>query len=169
MSDHDDVHVGQTGETAHDRLVVRVGAVAVEFVKVREDRLDVVERIGAVRVAGHLRNLPGREVGVHLFEHFARLRLELIDFARDRNGLVLLSVELELAEFFNLRFERLDVALEVQKHTLRHTSVLSLTRCGARSCPADRRGVRCFRFSVDREFRRRAQSCGPSSPRRARR
>ena len=60
MSDHDDVHVGQTGETAHDRLVVRVGAVAVEFVKVREDRLDVVERIGAVRVAGHLRNLPGR-------------------------------------------------------------------------------------------------------------
>ena len=51
VADHDDVHVGEAGETAHDRLVVRKGAVAVELLEVREHHVDVVERVRAVRMA----------------------------------------------------------------------------------------------------------------------
>jgi len=48
-------------EAADDGEVVREGAVAVQLLEVGEDVVDVVERVGPLRVARDLRHLPGRK------------------------------------------------------------------------------------------------------------
>ena len=49
----------QTGQTANDRFIIGKSAVSVEFMEVRKDRIDIVERVRALRMASHKRALPG--------------------------------------------------------------------------------------------------------------
>ena len=72
----DDRHrpVAEEREAADERRVVREAPVAVELGPLREERLDVVERVGPVRVARDQRLLPGRELRVDL----APARVELL-------------------------------------------------------------------------------------------
>jgi hypothetical protein len=50
-------------QPAHDGQVVGKVAVAVQFLEVGEDLVDVVQRVGPLRVARDLRHLPGRQAG----------------------------------------------------------------------------------------------------------
>src|SRR5207237_8159694 len=47
------------GRSADDRVVVPEDAITVQLEEVTEDRVDVVERIGPVRMPGELDLLPG--------------------------------------------------------------------------------------------------------------
>jgi hypothetical protein len=46
-------------QPADDGMVVGKGAIAVQFLEIGEDVLDVVERVGPLRMARHLGDLPG--------------------------------------------------------------------------------------------------------------
>ena len=50
--------VDEPCETADERMVVRVHAVTVQFLKIGEDFLDVVERVRPLRMARELSDLP---------------------------------------------------------------------------------------------------------------
>ena len=119
VTDHDDIHVGKTRETAHDGLIVRKRAVAVEFMEIREDFIDVVKRIGARRVACDERALPGREGRVDLLDELVFLRFEGSDFALNRYAALRLRFR-ELAQFINLLLEHLNVVLEFKEYFLGH-------------------------------------------------
>ena len=119
MADHDDVHVGKAREAAHDGLIVRKRAVAVELVEIREDFIDVVERIGARRVTGDERALPGREGRIDLLDELVFLRFEGSDFALNRYAALRLRFG-ELAQFINLLLEHLNVVLEFKEYFLGH-------------------------------------------------
>ena len=58
MSDEHDRPAGEPREAAHDRQIVGIHAVAVQLVKLLEDRRRVVERVGPLRVTRELRHLP---------------------------------------------------------------------------------------------------------------
>ena len=58
MPDHHHGVTAKTRETADNRRIITVAAVAVQLIEIGEHHPDVVERIRAVRVAGHLGNLP---------------------------------------------------------------------------------------------------------------
>ena len=72
----------EAGEPGDDRGVVAEAAVAVELAEPGEEPLDVVERVGPVRVPRELDLLPGRELGEEL--------------AREARGLLLEPAELRL-------------------------------------------------------------------------
>jgi len=70
----------ETSEAAHDRAVVSEQAVAVEFGKVSERGLQVIEGKWAARVTGELDALPCGEVGENLFACLGDLAFDVRDF-----------------------------------------------------------------------------------------
>ena len=121
MADYDDVDVGDARKPPDDRRVVRKGAVAVEFVKIRAERFDVVERVGTIRVTGDERRLPGSERRVRLLEEFVGFRFERSDFGSDADRLRAFdALVFERAQFVDFRFEKLDVFFKVEKNFLGH-------------------------------------------------
>jgi len=66
MPDHHHRLTIETGQTAHDGVVIGKGTIAMQLFKIGEDVLDVIQRVGALRMARHLRNLPGRQLGVDI-------------------------------------------------------------------------------------------------------
>ena len=54
--------------------------VAVQFHKIGEDFVDVVQRVGTLGVAGDLGDLPGREVAVNVFGELLAFLGQLVDF-----------------------------------------------------------------------------------------
>ena len=59
--DHDCTAV-QPSDTAHNRSIVSKVTITVQFLEIREDVANVVQRIGTLRVARHLRDLPAAQV-----------------------------------------------------------------------------------------------------------
>ena len=111
MADH---HAGlavETREAADDRQVVRIVAVAVQFVEIGEQLVHVVERVRALRMTGDLRNLPRRQVRVQIFGQLLALLGQPLDLFRNIDGRIVLHE----AQFFDLRFEFSDRLFEIQK------------------------------------------------------
>ena len=73
--------------------------------------VDVIERVGTVRVAGELRDLPGREVGEDAHGELAALRLQAADLVVQ----VDLGLGGHMAELFDFGLELGDRLFEVQK------------------------------------------------------
>ena len=76
VPDDDDRPPAKAGETGDDGRVVAEAAVAVKLDEVREDPIDVVERVRAVRVPGELHLLPRRQIREELARELARLVFE---------------------------------------------------------------------------------------------
>ena len=96
-----DDHAGlavEARQAADDRQVVRIRAVAVQFVEVGEDLVHVVHRVWTLRVARDLRNLPWRELGVDVFGQLLALLGQAVDLFRDVDG----RIVLDEAQLFNL-------------------------------------------------------------------
>ena len=79
MTENDDGLVFEASEAADERVIVGVHAIAVQLLEIREALVDVVERVGPLRVTGELRDLPGRQVR----KDAPRERLALVLEARD--------------------------------------------------------------------------------------
>src|SRR5262249_50740903 len=103
VADDDDGLALEPREAADERVIVRVHAVAVELVEIREAALDVVERVRTLRVARELRDLPSAETR----EDAPRERLALVLEPFD------LFADVQLRVFAN-ELERVDSRLELR-------------------------------------------------------
>ena len=103
-------------QAADDAEVVGVVPVAVQFLEVGEDLVDVVQRVGALRMAGDLRHLPGRQVRVDVLGELHALAGQPFDLVGDVDcGFVL-----HVAQFVDLGFEFSDRLLELQEMSFAH-------------------------------------------------
>ena len=117
-----DDHAGlaiETGQAADDRQVVRIRAVAVQFVEVGEDFVDVVHRVRPLRVARDLRHLPRRELGVDILGQLLALLGQAVDLLRDVDGRVVLYE----TQLFNFGVEFGDRLLKIEESCLAHCSL----------------------------------------------
>ena len=77
--DHDAVFA-QLGKTADHRAVLGEQAVAVQFLKIRESVLDVIQRVRPLGMARELDALPGGEVQENLPAGFLQFFFDELDF-----------------------------------------------------------------------------------------
>ena len=80
--------------------------------KVAEDLAHVVERVGALAVAGDLRHLPRRQVGVDVLGELQAFLAELLDLLRDIDR----RFALHIAQLFDFAFELGEGLLEIEKN-----------------------------------------------------
>ncbi|KAG1171022.1 hypothetical protein G6F35_017134 [Rhizopus arrhizus] len=83
MADHHAGGAVEAREAADDGLVVGVHAVAVQFMEVGEHFAHVVQRVGALGVAGDKGRLPRRELGVDFLGQGLALLLQTSDLVGD--------------------------------------------------------------------------------------
>ena len=102
MADDDDGLVVEARQPADERMIVGVHAIAVQLLEIGEALVDVVERVGPLRVASELGDLPRGQVR----EDAARQRLALVAKARD------LLADVELGVLAD-ELERIDARLEL--------------------------------------------------------
>ena len=92
-------------------VVVGEGAITMQFFEISEDVLNVIEGVGALRMAGHLRDLPRRQLGVDVLGQLAALLFKTLDLFRDIDG----GIVLHEAQFFDLGFKVGNGLLEVEE------------------------------------------------------
>ncbi len=111
LADHHHRPAVETRRTADDRPVIRVHAVAMQLLEVREDRRQVVEAVRALRMAGQLGDLPRGEVREDAGGQYAALGTQARDFLAD----VDLGVVRHESELVDLGFKLRNRLLEIQK------------------------------------------------------
>ena len=79
-ADDDDAVFAELGETADHGAVLGKEAVAVQFAEVGEGGVEIIQRVGALGMAGELNALPGGEVGVNLPAGFLEFSLRSAGF-----------------------------------------------------------------------------------------
>ena len=104
MADDDDGLVVEPGQSADQRVVVGIHAIAVQLLEIGEALVDVVERVRPLRMTRELSNLPRRQVG----EDAARQRFALVPQARDLLADVELGVVPDELQCVDPRFELCD-------------------------------------------------------------
>ena len=103
----------KSGAAVDPAAVVAEGAIAVKLKKVVAHPLDVVERVGAHRMAGQLDPLPAGQFGVDLLPQLLRFGLETFDLLPQ---LQVLAVR-EIAHLLDAPFQLDDRLFEVQHET----------------------------------------------------
>jgi hypothetical protein len=106
--------IGEAGEATDDGGVVGKVAIAVQFLEVAEDIVDVVQRVRTLGVACHLRNLPRMQLAVDLLGERVALLLQPADLLGDVQRRVVLHV----AQLLDLRLQLGDGLLELEKSML---------------------------------------------------
>ena len=101
VADDNDAAAVETGHTAHDGGIVGKGAITVQLVEVGHQRMDVVQRVGALRVPGHHGRLPGRELVVEILQLGIALRAQPVDLLGDIDG----RFSLHVAQLLDLALE----------------------------------------------------------------
>jgi len=101
----------EAGEATDDGGVVGIGAVAVQFLEVGADALHIVQRVGPLRMARELGDLPGAELGEDRLGQRAALLLQPADLLAD----VDLGVVAEVAQLLDLGLELGDGLFEIQE------------------------------------------------------
>ncbi len=118
-------------KTADDGLIVRIAAVAMQFMEVGEDLVHVIHRVRTLRMACNLRDLPGRELRVDILGQLLALLREAVDLFGDVDG----GVFLHEAQFFNLGLQLGNRLLEAEEGGFAHgNSLLSWQHRAARGC-----------------------------------
>ena len=82
-ADHDDLVIAQPRQTADDGPIVGIKPVAVQFGKIGERRLQVIQRVRTLGMPRQLHSLPGSQIGenhpprfLNLFFNLRRFLLE---------------------------------------------------------------------------------------------
>src|SRR3954463_12501939 len=120
MADHHARLAVEAGEAADYGGVVGESSVAVQLFPVREERLHIVERVRALRMARNLRHLPGRQLAVDVLgERLAALR-EPLDLLGDVDRRVVLYI----AQFLDTLLELRDRLLELEEGRLHNRKEL---------------------------------------------
>ena len=107
-------------ETRNQGFVVAIAAVAVQLDKVGEKHADVIERVRTLRVPRNLGALPGPEVAVKFPAQLGHLLTNSFELC------VGFFVAGELAQFLNVFFEALDLALALRLRAQAFYFVLGL-------------------------------------------
>ena len=101
----------EPGQTADDGGIVRIITVAMQLFEIGKQVLDIIQRIGTLRVARNLRNLPRRELGVNILGQRLALLLQSADLIRD----IKCGIILHIAQLLDLALQLGDRLLEIQK------------------------------------------------------
>ena len=96
---------------ADDGEIVAIHAIAVQLVEVLEDEAGVVERVGTLRMARELRDLPGREIREDVLRELLALRLQPRDLFLDVDR----GARRNVFQFFDLGFKFGDRLLEIEE------------------------------------------------------
>jgi len=110
VADDDDGAAAEAAEAADDGAVVGEGPVAGERRELLDQRADVVDRMGPIGVARHLRLLPGAELAVGLAQQPVGLLLQLGHLLGD----VDVAAVGEMAQLLDLAFEFSDRLFEIE-------------------------------------------------------
>ena len=102
MADDADGVAAEAAEAADDGRVLAELAVAGEWNEFGEQAGDGIEAMRALRMARHLRLLPGRQVGIELLQGEGGLGLEAVDLVADGDGRAALA---HGAQFLDLGLE----------------------------------------------------------------
>ena len=102
MADDADALAAEAAEAADDRVVVAELAVAGQGHEVGDQGADIVEAMGPLGMAGDLRLLPRRELGIEVLERLRRLGLQAGDLLADCGRAV---AGLQRAQFLELGLE----------------------------------------------------------------
>ena len=111
MADHHHRLIIEAGHAADDRRIVGKRTVAVQFLKTAEQALNVIERVGALRVTRDLGDLPRRKFGVDILGQ----RLAFFLQPRDLFGNVKGRIVLHEAKFVDFRLKFGDRLFEFEK------------------------------------------------------
>ena len=114
MPDHHARLAVEARESADDRLIVRVLAVAVQFAEIGEHAADVVERVRPLRMARDLRDLPRRELAVDFLGELLAFFLQ----PRDLVGNVHRRVLVHVTQFLDLLLQFGDRLFEFEERLL---------------------------------------------------
>ncbi len=101
----------ETGQTTNDGRIIRIIAVAMQLFEIGKQMLDVIQRIGALRVARNLRNLPGRELGVDILGQRLAFLLQPANLVGNIEGRIILHI----TQLLDLVLQFGDRLLEIQK------------------------------------------------------
>jgi hypothetical protein len=83
MADHHDLAPADPPEPANDRKIVGKGAVAGERHEILDEAGDIILEVRPLRMAGDLRFLPRRELGIGIAQQLVGFGLELRDLSLD--------------------------------------------------------------------------------------
>ena len=97
--------------TADDGEIVAIHAIAMQLLEVFEDETGVVERVGTLRVARQLCDLPGRQVRENGLRELFALLLEAGDFFLDVDR----GARGNMFQFLDFGFQLGDGLLEIEK------------------------------------------------------
>jgi len=111
VTDHHHWLVVQASDTAHNGGVVGEVTVAVQFIELGEDVLDVVQGVRTARVAGQTRDLPAGQLAEDVFGKRAALVLQASDFIADIQRIVIA----DQAQLFDLGLQVSDRLFEIKK------------------------------------------------------
>ncbi len=117
LAEDRDRTTAEAAETREHGGVLAEGAVAGERGPFLDEGADVVDRVGTVRMAGDLRLLPGRQLGVEIHQRLGGLGLQLGDVVGDGDGVTRLRQRLQLLDLAVQVGHRL-FELEVASHPL---------------------------------------------------
>ena len=101
----------ETRHAADDGAVFGEVPVAVKLGELREDTAQIVEGVGAPRMAREPRDLPGRELAEDRAGQRLALRAEPVDLLADVDP----GISIDMTELLDLRFEIGDRSFEVEK------------------------------------------------------
>src|SRR2546426_8243398 len=119
-----DDHAGRVAEArqaADDRGVVGEGAVAVQLLEMREQHLHIIQRVRPLRMARHLRHLPGRQLAVDVLGKRLAALGEPLDLLRDVDR----GVVRHVAQLLDALLELGDRLLEFEERGLHRRAILA--------------------------------------------
>ena len=123
MPDHHHRLAIETGQATDDRVVVGKSTITMQFFKIGKNQRQVIKRVGALRVAGDLGNLPRGELGVDILGQLGALFFQTFNIFRDINS----GIILDEAQLFDFSFEVSNGLLEVEE-TCFHGRLIFLIR-----------------------------------------
>lgn len=117
VSNYQALDAADTAEASHDRRVISVTTVTMQFAPIATDHLDVIKRLRSLRMARHPDGLPRRQVAVGLTQQTVAGVLEGFNLLTDGVGIGTGLQRLYLA--LNLRDRLLEIkGLDGRRHAV---------------------------------------------------
>ena len=111
MANHHDRLIVEPSQSPDNGRVIGIGTITVKLHKIRENRVDVIQRIGPLGMARHHRDLPCIQLGVDILGQRIAFLLQAADFLRNIHRRIVLHIP----QLFDLRFKFGDRLLEIEK------------------------------------------------------
>ena len=111
MPDHHDRLAAETRQATDDRGILRKQTVALQFLEISKNVLEVVQGVRPLRMPRDLRDLPRRKLAVDIPRERAALLLQARNLFRDVDR----GIVLHVAQLLDLRLKLGDRLLEIQE------------------------------------------------------